>query len=93
MPATLVFTYAGTPDYSGESRKSPRVSEIWKITSDSAAVGDTGDLTPSVIKRIQGVIGPVSMSIADLETGVATLTTAIALTSSDCAFVEVIGYP
>ena len=93
MAATLVIAAAGDPSTGPESRKSGRMSEIFKITSAAASVNDTGTLTTNWIKHIEAIIGPVTWLIADLDKATATVKTAVAIGSTEVAHIEVIGQP
>lgn len=91
MPDTLVFTRNGPKNSGPESRKSPRQSEIWKVTSASAAAGDASVLTTDRIKIVEAVVGQVLVT-SGLGTNAVTLKTPYAISSSEAVFVEVIGY-
>lgn len=84
---TAAFAGAG----SGlESRRSPRASEIWNITGNTSADGDTVAITTRQVKIPQLVIGAVSWSITGQ---VVTCTLMAALAASEVISVEIVGYP
>lgn len=97
MAVNLAGAFAGAGS-GAESRRSPRVSEIWTITpSSDASAGDTspasgvaGAVTPRFIKKPQRVIGPYTYSISGQTV---ILTAMFAQTTLQPIDIEVIGYP
>lgn len=91
MAATLTTAFVGAGS-GQESRRSPRISELWNVVGGTggSADGDTGTITTRYTKRPQRVIGAVSYTIS----GQAVTVTAItALAEGEAITVEVIGYP
>lgn len=91
MAATLLTAFAGAGG-GGESRRSPRASEIWTVTGGGggSADGDTGTITPRYMKRPQAIVGAVSFTISGQ---VVTITSITALADGEVLAVEVLGYP
>lgn len=73
-----------------ESRRSPRVSELWSVTGGSggSADGSAGSITTRMNKP-QVLVGAVSYTIS---ANVLTLTTITALAEGEVIAVEIIGY-
>lgn len=69
-------------------RRGSYVSEIWKATGSSTAIGDTGALTPHMKKPL-GVIGAFSWTIS----GQVITLTSLGTLGSGIASVEVYGLP
>jgi hypothetical protein len=84
---TAAFAGAGSGP---ESRRSPRMSELWKITGDTSADGDSVAITTRYIKSPQLVIGAVSYSISGQ---VVTVTLMAALAASEVIGIEIVGRP
>lgn len=86
---TTAFAGAGS---GAESRRSPRVSELWTVTGGAggSADGDQQTITPRYMKTPQLVNGAVSFTISG-QTITITLITALA--AAEVIVVEVIGYP
>lgn len=87
--ADVVTAYAGTSS-GWESRRSPRVSELWTVTGGSggSADGSAGSITTRM-KKPEVLVGAVSYAISS---NVVTLTTITALAEGEVIAVEVIGY-
>lgn len=86
---TTAFAGAGSGP---ESRRSPRMSELWTVTGGSggSADGDTQTITTRYIKSPQLVIGAVSYTISGQ---VVTITLITALAAAEVLAVEVVGRP
>lgn len=90
MAANLAAAFAGAGS-GAESRRSPRVSEIWTVTpSADASAGDTGTFTTRFMKKPQRLIGPYTASYSGQ---VVTITAMFAQTTLQPIDIEVIGYP
>lgn len=81
-------SFVGT-DTGPESRRSPKESEIWRVTGATGVATDTATITPRQIKQPLHVIGgPCTFSVSG---GVITIT--LKADIGNGAFdVEVIGY-
>lgn len=84
---TAAFAGAGS---GAESRRSPRVSEIWTITGDTSVATNAVAITPRFIKKPQLVIGAVSWTISGQVVTVALLA---ALAAAETISIEIVGYP
>lgn len=86
---TTSFAGAGSGQ---ESRRSPRISELWLVTGGSggSADGDQATITTRYIKTPQLVIGAVSYTVSGQ---VATITLITALAAGEVLAVEVVGRP
>lgn len=88
--ADVVTAFAGTSSTNWESRRSPRVSELWSITGGAggSADGSAGSITTRMNKP-QVLVGAVSYTIA---ANVVSLTTITALAEGEVIACEIIGY-
>lgn len=82
-------TYAGQPT-GGESRRGPRMSEIWDITGDTSVDGDSVAFKTRFMKRPEKVIGAVSATFSGQEV---TVTLLAALAAGEVLTIEVLGRP
>lgn len=84
---TATFAGAGS---GAESRRSPRVSEIWKITGGAggSSDGDTVAITTRM-KKPALVMGGVSAAISGQ---VATVKLITALAADELLWIEIVGY-
>lgn len=87
--AAPTAAYAGQPT-GGESRRGPRMSEIWTITGDTSVDGDSVAFKTRFMKRPELVIGAVSWAIAGQEV---TVTLLAALAAAEVISIEVLGRP
>lgn len=87
--AVPVASFAGLTTGT-ESRRSPRASELWDITGDTSADGDSVAFTARNIKVPQKVIGAVSWAISGQTV---TVTLMAALAAAEVITIEVVGYP
>lgn len=84
---TAAFAGAGSGP---ESRRSPRQSELWNVTGDTSADGNTVAITTRYMQRPQHVVGAVSYAISGR---VVTCTLMAALAASEVIGVEIVGLP
>ena len=86
---TAAFVGAGSGQ---ESRRSPRISELWSVTGGSggSSDGDTVAITTRYIKTPQVVIGAVSFAVSGQ---IATVKLITALAEGEVLVVEVVGRP
>lgn len=84
---TAAFAGAGSGP---ESRRSPRMSELWNVTGNTSVDGDSVAITTRYIKSPQLVIGAVSYSISGQ---VVTVTLMAALAASEVIGIEIVGRP
>lgn len=82
-------TFAGAGS-GPESRRSPRQSELWKITGNTSSDGDSVAITTKYMKRPQFVIGAVSYAISGQ---VVTCTLMAALANGEVIGIEIVGLP
>lgn len=84
---TAAFAGAGSGP---ESRRSPRISELWNITGDTSADGNTVAITTRYIHSPQIVMGAVSYSVSGR---VVTCTLMAALAAAEVIGIEIVGLP
>lgn len=84
-------TFAGAGS-GPESRRSPRISELWKITGGAggSADGDTVAITTRYMKKPALVVGAASFTISGQ---VVTATLITALADGEIIAVEIVGLP
>lgn len=85
--AVPTAAYAGLKT-GGESRRSPRASELWSITGDTSSDGDSVAFTTKM-KKPQLVVGAVSWAISNQTV---TVTLMAALAAAEVLSIEVVGY-
>ena len=88
--ADVITAFAGTSSTNWESRRSPRVSELWTVTGGSggSADGSAGSIVTRMSKP-QVLIGGVSYTISS---NTVSLTTITALADGEVIAVEIVGY-
>lgn len=84
---TAAFAGAGSGQ---ESRRSPRISELWNVTGNTSSDGDSVAITTRYIKSPQLVVGAVSYAISGQ---VVTVTLMAALAAAEVIGIEIVGRP
>lgn len=87
---TATFVGAGS---GMESRRSPRASEIWKLTGGAggSSAQDAVAITTRYMRKPDSAIGAVS--VTSVAANVITLAILTGLLAGEIIYIEVIGYP
>jgi hypothetical protein len=72
-----------------DSRRSPFISELVRITGATGAAGDTAPYTPQFGKAVEIVGGAFRISAVDPVTGIATIQAKVAI-GNDAVLVEML---